>query len=392
MSATVAEAAPAPLPGAAFRRFVIALTAFFTLVDLFAAQAILPALAAQYHVGPATMGIAVNASTAGMAVGSLLAALFGGRIGRGGPIAASLVLLALPTAALAFAPGIGSFAALRVAQGLCMATAFSLTLAWLGECTAPATRAAAFAAYVTGNVASNLVGRLLSAALAAHLGTSGNFLVLAGLNLAGAVLVRATVTGMPPMGAAPRATLAPLRNPALLAAFGIGFCILFAFIGAFSYVNFVLARPPLGLGMMSLGLVYFVFLPSIFTTPLAGGLAARHGTRRVAGMSLALAAAGLPLMLLPVLPAVLLGMVLLACGSFAAQAVATGFTAAAAGAARAQASGFYLTAYFAGGLAGSAIVGRIFEHAGWPAAVAAILAALLASCALTPFLHTERTP
>ena len=31
-----------------------------------------------------------------------------------------------------------------------------------------------------------------------------------------------------------------LRNAPLRAAFGIGFCILFAFIGTFTYVNFVL--------------------------------------------------------------------------------------------------------------------------------------------------------
>ena len=68
------------------------------------------------------------------------------------------------------------------------------------------------------------------------------------------------------------------RNPALRAAFGIGFCILFAFIGTFTYVNFVLVRPPLALGMMDLGFVYFVFLPSIVTTLLGrpGGRALRH--------------------------------------------------------------------------------------------------------------------
>jgi hypothetical protein len=55
-----------------------------------------------------------------------------------------------------------------------------------------------------------------------------------------------------------------------------GFCILFAFIGTFTYVNFVLTRPPLSLGAMQLGFVYFVFLPSIFTTPLAGAAVQRY--------------------------------------------------------------------------------------------------------------------
>ena len=54
------------------------------------------------------------------------------------------------------------------------------------------------------------------------------------------------------------------------ASFAIGFCILFAFIGTFTYVNFVLVREPLSLSRMALGFVYFVFLPSVLTTPLAG--------------------------------------------------------------------------------------------------------------------------
>jgi len=46
------------------RTFIIGLTAFLTVVDLFATQAILPSLARAYNVSPAAMGFAVNASTA----------------------------------------------------------------------------------------------------------------------------------------------------------------------------------------------------------------------------------------------------------------------------------------------------------------------------------------
>ena len=98
-----------------------------------------------------------------------------------------------------------------------------------------------------------------------------------------------------------------LRNPALRAAFAIGFCILFAFIGTFTYVNFVLVREPLSLSRMALGFVYFVFLPSIVTTPLAGRAVARFGARRTIGVALAVAGAGLPLLVVASLPAVLVG-------------------------------------------------------------------------------------
>ena len=145
---------------------VIGLIAFFTLVDLFATQAILPLLVHRYGVSPAAMGVAVNASTLGMAIGAAIAALFGDLVDRRTGIVASLLFLALPTALLAGAPGLTSFSLLRVLQGLCMATAFTLTLAHLGAVCSRQAQAGAFAAYITGNVASNLVGRLIAASAA----------------------------------------------------------------------------------------------------------------------------------------------------------------------------------------------------------------------------------
>lgn len=84
-----------------------------------------------------------------------------------------------------------------------------------------------------------------------------------------------TQTTQPPLAA----LSAHLRNPSLRAAFAIGFCVLFAFIGTFTYVNFVPVRPTLGLNRMQLGLVYFVFLPSIVTTLFAEKAVTRYGTR-----------------------------------------------------------------------------------------------------------------
>ena len=238
-----------------------------------------------------------------------------------------------------------------------------------------------------GNVASNLIGRLISASVADHYGLATNFYLFALLNLAGAGLVyftmrRATpVVGAGPTSASVTAWKDHLRNPALVATFGIGFCILFAFIGTFTYVNFVLVRAPLSLGMMQVGFVYFVFLPSIVTTLLAGQVASRIGSRATLWAALALAAAGLPLLLTPSLAAVLTGMVLVGVGTFFAQAAATGFVGRAATADRGSASGIYLASYFSGGLVGSAVLGQAFDRLGWAACVVGI-ALSLATAAL----------
>ncbi len=381
------------------RSVVIGLTAFLSLVDLFATQAILPSLAKHYGVTAGQMGLASNASTFGMLISGLAVGYFSSAIDRRTGILVSLVLLAIPTLLLAYAPNLAIFATLRVLQGLCMAAAFTLTLACLGEHYSAADSAAAFAAYITGNVASNLIGRLISAGVADHFGLAANFYFFAVLNLMGAVLVYFTVQRTPPMAKEKEgmsshfaAWLMHLKNPQLRASFAIGFCILFAFIGTFTYVNFVLVQPPFGVGMMTLGFIYFVFLPSIATTPLAGRAVKRFGTRATFWAALTVAALGLPLMLLPHLPAVLAGMVLVGVGTFFAQATATGFVSRAAKSDRGSASGLYLAFYFFGGLAGAAILGQLFDRYGWTACVAGIGVSLLVAAVLALFLEMPLEP
>ena len=375
------------------RRVLIGLIGFLTLVDLFAAQAILPTLAAMYRVPPSAMGVAVNASTVGMAISGLLVALFSHRLPRRGGIWVSLALLAIPTTLLAHAPDLATFTALRIVQGLFMSAAFTLTMAYLSEQNSGAATAGALAAYITGNVASNLVGRLVSSAVASAAGVAINFYVFAGLNLAGAALVFFAVS--PTMAAAAnemrQSALARIaahfRNTCLVATFGIGFCVLFAFLGTFTYVNFVLAAAPLSLKSTALGLVYFVFLPAMVTTPLAGNVANRFGPRPTFFASLGLALAGLPLLLAGSVIPVVAGLVLVGVGTFFAQAVATGFVGRAARTDRAAASGIYLASYYLGGLAGAAVIGQVYDHFGWPPAVGVVGGSLMAAAGLAATLR-----
>ena len=244
-----------------------------------------------------------------------------------------------------------------------------------------------------------MIGRLISASVADHFGLATNFYFFASLNLLGAVLVYFTVEKTPCMTCVTpameshfKAWVMHLKNPALRASFAIGFCILFAFIGTFTFINFVLVQPPLGVGAMTLGFVYFVFVPAMAATPFAGHAVHRFGTRPAFWGALAVAALGLPLLVLPNLPAVLLGMVLVGAGTFFAQACATGFVGRAAASNRGAASGLYLACYFFGGSVGSAVLGPIFDMFGWRACVTGIAAALLVAALLAIFLKTPMQP
>jgi predicted MFS family arabinose efflux permease len=110
----------------------------------------------------------------------------------------------------------------------------------------------------------------------------------------------------------------------------------------------------------------------MITTPLAGLVATRLGTRPSLWMGLVVAAVGLVLLLTENLSLVLAGMVLVGVGTFFAQAIGTGFIGRAAQSDRVAASGLYLASYYCGGLAGGAIVGQVFDRVGWTASVATV--------------------
>jgi MFS transporter, YNFM family, putative membrane transport protein len=221
------------------------------------------------------------------------------------------------------------------------------------------------------------------------------FLALAGLNLLGATLVYFWLKRAAPAAENTRESRSSLsiwsehlRNPLLGPCFAIGFCILFAFIGTFTYVNFVLVREPLAVGQMTLGFIYFVFAPSIVTTLLAGRAVKAFGTRPSFWASLGVAGAGLPLLVIPNLSAVLIGLTLVAIGTFLAQAIATGFVSKSATTDRGSASGLYLASYFFGGLVGSAVLGQIFDRFGWTACVIGVGLALVAAALLALRMKT----
>ncbi|MEM9009995.1 MAG: MFS transporter [Pseudomonadota bacterium] len=362
------------------RGTIVGLVSFLTLIDLFGSQALLPRLVEAYQVEPAVMGFAVNASTFGMALSGLLIGWFADRLDRKRGIWVSLALLSVPTFCLGLTSSVEVFLALRVLQGVFMAAAFTLTMTYLSEQCDITAAGGAMAAYITGNVASNLFGRLLSVSMADLFGLSGSFFAFAVLNLAGAVLALSLIGPKDEVAAAPGgdplvAWRRHLARPDLRAAFAIGFAILFVFVGVFTYVNFQLTDV-LGLSPAMLGLVYLVFAPALFTTPLAGGLVRRYGPRPVFQVASGIAILGVGLTLVPSIPVTLAGLAVIGAGTFFAQAAATGYVSRAAQGQKAAANGLYLTSYYVGGLLGAFALGQAFAVGGW-ALVTAIVAAVL---------------
>lgn len=270
-----------------------------------------------------------------------------------------------------------------------MACAFTLTLAHFAERCSKHDMPRALAAYVTGSVLANLLGRLIASNVAVEFGAPAAFLALAALNLSGALLAYVTLTHVAPLPlrAQARELLGAFaqhfRNPALRRAYAVGFLILFGFVGLFSYVGFAVVAPAGGLSMRAASLAFLCFAPSLATTPMAGPLSARLGVATAAAIALICAVIGAFLSIVANVPVIFLGLALFSSGAFVAQAVVTSFVGRTAKTERAAASGLYLSAYYSGGLVGAAAIGALYEKFGWSGAASGVaislaLASLLA--------------
>jgi predicted MFS family arabinose efflux permease len=168
--------------------------------------------------------------------------------------------------------------------------------------------------YIAGSSLGGFCGRLVPGVLGDLIGWRGAFLTLAGLSLIGAV----TLTLLLPrekgfvrsqgLAASARQMLRHLKNPQLLATYGIGFGALFNFIAVFTYVSFHLAGPPYHFSSTLLGAIFVTYLAGTLIAPMTGWMTARLGRRRFILAVIAAWMAGAALTLAPPVPAIIVGL------------------------------------------------------------------------------------
>ncbi len=173
-----------------------------------------------------------------------------------------------------------------------------------------------------------------------------------------------------------------LRNPRLLANFGMGATALFALVGCFTYANFYLAAEPFRLNSAQLGSIFFVYLLGVIVTPQSGRFLDRFGFRLTSLFYTAMMIAGLLLTLVQSLPFVITGLAIFSSGVFVAQAAATVQTGAIAGRARSSAAGLYVTFYYLGGSMGATLTDWFWHWKSWPGCVVLFGAVSLLSLSL----------
>jgi predicted MFS family arabinose efflux permease len=356
-----------------------------TFLNMYSTQPLLPLLRETFHASELEVSFTVSATILATALTAPIIGMIAERRGRKKVIVPSLFLLTIPTALVATSTSLRALIFWRFAQGLFVPGVIAVMLAYVNEERAGRGVGRAMSSYITGTVIGGFLGRFISGVVATHWHWRSAFLVLAALNLTGAVMVR---VWLPPAKNFVRAehlrqvldhAKEHLRNRRLLANFGMGSAVLLAQVGCFTYANFYLAAAPFRLNSAQLGSIFFVYLLGVVITPQSGRFLDRFGFRHTTVLYCTMMIAGLLLTLVKSVPVVIVGLAIFSSGVFVAQASATVQTGAIAGRARSSAAGLYVTFYYLGGSVGATLTDWFWHWAAWPGCVALLGGVSLAS-------------
>ena len=356
-----------------------------TFLNVYCTQPLLPLLRQTFHASELAVSFTVSATIFATALTAPIIGMIAERRGRKKVIVPSLFLLAIPTALAATSTSLRTLIFWRFAQGLFVPGVIAVMLAYVNEEWAGRGVGRAMSSYVAGTVVGGFLGRFLSGVIATHWHWRSTFLVLAVLDLIGAFLVRAWLPLATNFVRAEHVQQVldharqHLRNPRLLANFGMGAAALFALVACFTYANFYLAAPPFLLNSAQLGSIFFVYLLGAVITPQSGRFLDRFGFRHTTVLYCTMMITGLLLTLVKSLPIVIVGLAIFSSGVFVAQAAATVQTGAIAGRARSSAAGLYVTFYYLGGSLGATLTAWFWHWAAWPGCVALLAVVSLLS-------------
>ena len=175
----------------AARPFLEYLAVFFcgaiAFLDLYSTQPLLPLLAHVFHATETHVTLTISASTVGVAITSLLLAIFGQALPRKRIIVLSMSVLSVCTLLTATATTLNILTFWRLVQGFVTPGIFILTITYVTEEWPPLRVPQAMSVYIAGTVFGGFVGRLIGGTIAAQDGWRAVFVILGVLLAIGAI-------------------------------------------------------------------------------------------------------------------------------------------------------------------------------------------------------------
>ncbi len=370
-------------PGMRRVRLGLFAAALATFALLYAPQPLLPQIAGTFAADPATASLAMSAATFALAIAVIPVSSLSEVFGRRRVMTVSALAASVLGLAATLAPSLPVLVGIRVLQGFALAGVPAVAMAYLAEEVERGSLGRAMGLFIAGNSIGGLTGRIAAGALADHGGWRVALAGVGAISVTCAVVFALILPRSSYFRPAPlrvRGLLGSLRanvtDTRLLRLYLIAFAMMGAFVTVYNYLTFRLSAPPLRLSSTVIGLLFVSYLAGTYSSAAAGRLADRFGRYRVLLSGVPVTALGVLVTLSGSLVLIILGLIVMTAGFFAAHSVASGWVGARAKVAPAQASALYMCAFYIGSSVAGSAGGVFYGRGGWPETVAFVLALL----------------
>jgi YNFM family putative membrane transporter len=353
---------------------------FVTFSTLYTFQPLFPLLVREFSVSPATASLSLSVATFALAWMLPISGSVSDSFGRKKLMGWSLILTSLISVLCATSTTLPSLLALRLLQGIVVAGVPAVAMAYLNDEMSPRAIGAAMGLYIAGNACGGMTGRILTSWLVDLFAWQAT-IALIGFS---AVLMSLLFwVLLPPSHHFERqpfqlkkislSLIHHLRDPGLICLFLLAFLFMGSFVTVYNYVTFYLLAPPYDLSQTQVALIFFAYAFGAGGSTIIGGLTERYGRARLITLSVATMIIGILITLLKPLAAIVIGIVILTIGFFAAHALASAWVGVRVPVARAQASSLYLLAYYLGSSISGTGGGYVWSAWGWSGIVGLVL-------------------
>jgi predicted MFS family arabinose efflux permease len=374
----------------------LAVATGLAVANLYYAQPLLAQIAHAFGAGEGQVGMVVTLTQVGYAAGLALLVPLGDILERRTLVTAILMLAALALAMSALAPSITLLALIGIAVGLSSVVA-QILVPFAADLAPAESRGRVVGTVMSGLLIGILLARAVSGAVAGIWGWRAIFGLAAVLMVGLAAVLWISLPNRP--ASAPLSYPALLRSiltligrqPVLRLRMLYGALSFGAFTVFWTTAAFLLSRPPYSYGTAVIGAFGLIGAAGALMASVAGRLADRGFARGMTGAFGACILAAFLLLFLGAhsLPVLIGGIIVLDIGSQGLHITNQSVIYRLDPAARSRLTTAYMTSYFTGGAAGSALAVALYTARGWGGVC--LLGGLMAAVMLAVWLIRARS-
>lgn len=348
--------------------------------QLYLFQPMLSELQASFGVSLATGSLAVSASTIGMATGLFLFAFKADTFKRERLMSLSLILSALLTITSAFMSHFVLLLLLNFLKGIALSGVSAVALAYLSDEIEPGKIGLAISLYLSGNTIGGMTGRVTGSLLAGWGGWQQAVWVIGITSLLLGFLFYWKIPASSQVSQNSISIKEKLQQMKdllskrlfigmyLIAALAMG-----VFVSVYNYISIQLESPRYGLPHQMIAMIFVMYLTGVAGSIIVGKLSDKHRPERLLRYSLILLGAGLSMLLIPRLWALIAGLGILTFAFFSTHTIASRIVSVNASRSKSSATSIYWLSYYAGSSIIGSLTGIILTRFGWDTFVEILL-------------------